>query len=347
MAAAVAPDVHRAVLEAAALDRDRGTRSVAARTTPDEGRVERRVAFVVSVAAFLVVGHLAAVVGAGLPGDALSRVTQAQAAVVSRDPHLEAIGFVWGPFPTMFQVPLVAARAWWAPLTSAGMAAVVVGALFMGGVVQQLLAWGAECGTRRWMRIAVVVLVVAHPLVWTHGVNGMSEACWLFFVVVAMRHLARWSADDDTRSLVIVGVATAAAYLTRYESAAVAVAVLLFVATVSARRSALGPARSPQWRRQQIVADVLVVAFPVVAAMVVWAAASWLTVGEPFPQFSSAYGNAALVERGAAGTIELIGDASAPGRVQFFLRQVVVAAPFLVVSVPLAFCVGRRLLRPG
>ena len=336
--------LHPAVIEAEEILREQRRRLGRARQ--DRGRGGRwsgRVTFTLSFAAFLGLGYLCTVLGGSIPGDAISRVGSGQAVVWSRDPHLEAIGFIWGPFPTLFQLPLIALRRLWLPMTSEGIAAIVVSAAFMAGSMVQLLAWGRECGAGRVARVLTLLLVAAHPLIWTHGANGMSEACWLFFLLLCLRHLARWTETDDTRSLVVVGVAIGMAYLTRYESVAVAAAVFGYVAAVSwMRRSGNGDEpRSDLTRRRELILDVAIVAFPAVVAMCAWAGASWAIVGEPFPQFTSEYGNSALVRRSAADTILLIGDPSAVGRAWFYVRQLVVAVPLLPL-VGLASLWGSR-----
>jgi len=337
--------LHPAVIEAEEILREqrrRLGRGPGRRTR--EGVLERRLAVAVSFVGFVVLGYISSAIGGMIPGDALSRVGSGQSVLFSRDPHLEAIGFIWGPFPTLFQLPFIALRWLWLPLTSAGMAAIIVSALFMAGTLSQLLAWGRETGSSRWFRIAATLLVVAHPLIWTHGANGMSEACWLFFLMLATRHLSRWIETDDTRSLVIVGVAIAMGYLTRYETAAVFAAVLCVVAVTSWARSAGdGPAPRPELtRRRETILDLAILSFPVVVTMLAWAGASWAIIGEPFPQFTSDYGNSALVRSAVLDNIALIGDAASAGRAWFFIRQLVIVSPLLVVLALVAFWGSRR-----
>lgn len=304
-------------------------------------RAERRIVGLVAFAGFAAVGLVAAI-GAGiLPGDAVSRVAAAQSVLHGRDPHLEAVGFVWGPFPTLLETPLTAFRSWWPALTSSAVAAVLVSAAFMAGVLTQLVAWGRECGSPRWCRLSVVSLTAAAPLIWMYGANGMSEACWLFFLVLACRQLARWMSSDDVGALALCGGALGLAYLTRYESAAAILATLAVVAVVSWGRSR-DDAATGSGRMGSTLVDVTVVAFPAVAAVVGWALTSWIIVGEPFAQFTSQYGNAALVAAAGDSVSGIVGDLTAAGRAWFSLRQVFVAAPLLVPLLLLALWVGDR-----
>jgi hypothetical protein len=260
--------------------------------------------------------------------------------VFGRDPHLEALGFIWGPFPAVFQVPFVWLRQWWLPMTGDALAAVVVSALFMAGVVTQLLRWGEESGARRAMRLAVVVVTVAHPLIWLYGSNGMSEACWLFFMAVVARRLALWAETDDLRHLAVSGAAIGFAYLVRYESAAVLMAVVAYVAATTFGRwhprlddPSFG---EPRWehdreRLQRTVLDVTLLAVPAVACMGLWAFASWAIIGEPFPQFTSEYGNSALVRAAGDSLSEIVPDFTRLGRAWFYLVQLSIVAPTVLL----------------
>lgn len=334
--------LHPAVVEAEQIVRVRAAEleRTARRVRRPRHRGEIAVVGTVSFALFAVVGALLAARAGVLPGDAVSRVQNAQAVVFGRDPHPEAIGFVWGPFPTAFQVPVVLLRSWWPDLTSSAVAAVLVSAAFMAGTLVQLVGWGRDAGSPRWFRWSVVVVAVAHPLVWMYGANGMSEACGMFFLVVAARQLARWLESDDVRPLMACGLALGLAYLTRYEALTAILAVGLVVAAVSTGRQPR--AWSGRERVRGVTVDVTVVALPALAAVIGWAAVSWVIIGEPFAQFSSEYGNSALVRASANGAADIVGDLSGPGRAWFFLRQLTVAAPLLIGLVLVVLWLGDR-----
>ncbi len=340
----VPAEAHPALRDARRLEEDRrraGRRAASPAAVKTAGaRTERQIAYVVSFALFLGVGWTVTRLTGEIPGDAVSRVQAAQSVVAGRDPHLEALGFIWGPFPALFQVPFVWLRQWWLPMTGDAVAAVIVSALFMAGVVAQLLRWGEESGARRTMRLVVAAVTVAHPLVWLYGSNGMSEACWLFFLVVAARRLALWAETDDLRHLGAVGASIGFAYLVRYESAAVLMAVVAYVAATTFTRwhprmddPAFG---EPRWehdreRLQRTVLDVTLVALPAAACMAMWAFASWAIIGEPFPQFTSEYGNSALVRAAGDSLRYIVPDYTRLGRAWFYLVQLSIAAPAIVL----------------
>lgn len=344
---------HPAVLDAERLvqEADRAARRAAAPpvVATDAGRLQRQVAFVGSFCAFLAVGLMAARYGGTLPGDSVSRVQAAQAVWFGRDPHLEAIGFIWGPFPTVFEVPLVWLRNVWAPMTGDAVAAVIVSALFMAGLVSQIIRWGEESGAPSLMRLGVALCVAAHPLIWVYGANGMSEACWLFFLAVLARRLALWVETDDVRHLAYAGIAAGAAYLVRYESLAVVAAVCVVVAVTTWQRwhpvvdnPKFG---EPSWdhdrdRARRTALDVAIFVVPPIAAIIGWAFASWTIIGEPFAQFTSEYGNSALVSR-AGDLSSIVPDPTKLGRAGFYMGQVLTAAPVAIVLAVAAFAFAK------
>lgn len=318
-------------------------------------RTEPAVAGLFVTVGLVALGWLAAGRGGMIPADAISRVQGALAVVAGRDPHPESIGFIWGPFPTLFQVPFVGLRAWWPALTESSMAAVLVSAVCTGLLVAQLIDWARAVGSPRWSRWSVAVLTMASPLVLLYGANGMSEACWMVLLVLAVRSLARWADEDDLGALVVGGVALGAAYLTRYETAASILAAGAFVVFVSAGRRPVddgwergtvgGVVGGPRRRLRSIALDLAILAFPIGAAVVGWSLVSYAVVGEPLAQLTSDYGNAALVRDGAGAIESIIGDTSVPGRVGFYLRQLAVVAPLLIPLLLVAWWVGGRTAR--
>ena len=81
------------------------------------------------------------------------------------------------------------------------------------------------------------------------------------------------------------------AYLTRYD----AVGTWRPPECWSAPRPICGPGSPPRLRRALL--DLLLVSGPGFAAFVGWAVASWLITGDAFAQFTSQYGNAAILEQ--------------------------------------------------
>ncbi len=133
-----------------------------------------------------------------------------------------------------------------------------------------------------------------------YGSNGMSEAPFVFFLTWAVRRLIMWMVDDDVHHLIVAGgIAMGLAYLTRYDAVACVAAAGIVVGTTTYLR-----ARTPPRLRRALL-DVVLVSGPGFAAFLGWAATSWLITGQAFAQFSSQYGNAAILEQSGQTAAEL------------------------------------------
>lgn len=289
------------------------------------------VVFAVSTLLYLVTGAILAAGHGYLMGDALSRVSATQAALFSRDPHLSAIGFVFTPLTSLAQLPMVALAPLFPWLTTWGISGVLMSSLFMGGAVTVIHGIGTDRGASYWLTLCVTVLFALNPMIVFYAGNGMSEALFVFFLCWAIRRLMRWVRTDDAHDLTAAGIALGLAYLTRYDAVAPACAAGLFVCVMSARR------RGDERRWWAAGMDTFLVLSPIGMAFLIWAATSWLITGQAFQQFTSQYGNTAiLAQEGAAGT-----DARAAA-LQYSIAAMLVLGPALPLLIPVAGALGIR-----
>ncbi|MGW4247734.1 ABC transporter, partial [Nocardia sp. NPDC004722] len=189
--------------------------------------------FAGSTALYLGTGAFVTAGRADLMGDALSRVSATQSALLSRDPHLSAIGFVFTPLTSLAQLPFVAVSGWLPGITRWGLSGVLMTALFMAGAVTMVWGIGVDRGAPRWLCGLVTAVFAINPMVVFYGGNGMSEALFLFCLCWAARRLMRWMRTDDVDDLVACGIALGLGYLTRYDALAPAAAAATLVFAVS------------------------------------------------------------------------------------------------------------------
>jgi len=262
------------------------------------GRNDRRlktVAWIASFAVYVAVGYWLQVRHGFILGDALSRVSAAQSVLFSRSPHLAAIGFIFTPLTAMVQIPVIAASPLFPALAGRAFAGSIMSAAFMAGAVVQILSMGTDRGLPRRYVVTIAVLFAVNPMVIFYGSNGMSEAPFIFFISWAVRRLIMWMVDDDVHHLVIAGgIAMGLAYLTRYDAVACVAAAGFVVGLTTYLRAR----RAPRFRRALL--DLMLVSAPGFMAFIGWAAASWLITGEAFAQFTSQYGNAAILKQSGA-----------------------------------------------
>jgi 4-amino-4-deoxy-L-arabinose transferase-like glycosyltransferase len=250
------------------------------------------VLLVCSFALFAAIGGVLTFHYGSIMGDAESRVADGWYVFFSRDPHLAAVGFVWNPLPSILVMPFFLFKSLWPALTNRAFAGNLASALFMAGCVVELRRILRELGTSQvvaWVLLAVFAL---NPMILFYGANGMTEAFYLFFLLVALRYLMRWLHAGGMINLVIVGIALGLDYLVRYEAIAAAGVVGLVVGYVTFRRTS-GTVKE---RLQTAGADLVVYGLPPAAAFVGWAIVSYVITGQLFQQISSQYGNTSQIQ---------------------------------------------------
>jgi hypothetical protein len=290
-------------------------------------------AYFVAFALYIGVGYWLQVQHGFILGDALSRVSAAQSVLFSRDPHLAAIGFIFTPLTAMVQIPAIAISPWWPDLAERAFAGSLMSAVFMAGCVVQVMSIGTDRRLPRGYVLTITALFALNPMIVFYGSNGMSEAPFIFFVTWAVRRLIMWMIDDDVHHLIAAGgIAMALSYLTRYDAVACIAAAGVVVAITTYRRAAPPP------RLRRALLDLLLVSGPGLASFIGWAAASWLITGLPFAQFSSQYGNTAILAQSGLATSDF------GGGLVFAATCITLLAPTLVL---LALWAGViRLRRP-
>lgn len=248
--------------------------------------------FAAALGLYLLLGAVLVLGFDSIMEDALARVSAAATVTAALDPKLAAVGFVWTPLPALLMVPFAPLRAVWPELVSSGFLAVLVSAPAMAGVVAVVHGIAADLRVHRAVRIVLTAGTLLAPLLAIYAANGMTEALLLLALLLAVRRLLRWVADPDRHAeLVAAGLSLGLGYLARYEAIVAAAAATALVAAVTATRAR-------HRRGSAVLADVLLVGGPAAAAFLLWAGLSWLTVGSPFEQFTSSYGNAALTGTG-------------------------------------------------
>lgn len=293
-----------------------------------------RLIFAGSALLYLLTGAFVTAGRGYLMGDALSRVSATQSALFSRDPHLSAIGFVFTPLTSLAQLPFVAFSPWFPGITRWGLSGVLMTALFMAGAVVMVWGIGTDRGAPQWLCVLVTAVFALNPMVVFYGGNGMSEALFLFCLCWAVRRLMRWVRTDGVHDLVACGIALGLGYLTRYDALAPAAAAAVVVFAVSYYRR-----RHDDYRFSGAAMDLTLVIAPVVLAFVVWAATSWLITGEAFQQFTSQYGNTAILAQSGAAAPEHPFAA-----LQYSLGAMLILSPVLPLLLPVtaALAVWRR-----
>jgi hypothetical protein len=283
-------------------------------------------------ALYITVGSLLAFKYHSWFGDAQARLANAYYVLYSRDPHFAAIGFVWNPGTSLAEIPVLLFKPIFPALSTETFGAVIVSAVAMAAAGYQIYRFAEELRLGPLMRWGLLAAFVANPMILYFGANGMSEPLFIFTLVATARYLAQWLREQTAKALVSSALALGLAYLVRNEAAAAAILGVVLVAGVTYLRSD----GDGQRRRLAALTDAGIFLIPFTLAFVGWAGLSWVIVGHPFEQYSSAYGTASQLK-----LLNLNGGTKS-GRFWWAFRAMLLMAPVVPLILPLALGRVRR-----
>ncbi|WP_053959773.1 hypothetical protein [Sulfobacillus thermosulfidooxidans] len=242
-------------------------------------------------------------------GDAVSRVANAYYVLFGRNPHLGAIGFIWNPLPSLFELPLITLYPLFPAIVTKGLAGICVSALFA--------AWGAVHLHRILVNFAVpkpwnyvITLIFAlNPLIVLYGANGMSDIMLLSCLLGTYSGVLDFLSTHALSRLVSAGIWLALALGMRYE--AVPFGTLMILSLMMAQWKTI---KTAMWAGSAIILGA-----PVVFSGGLWIYFNWAIMKNPLYFLNSNYGNLAQTRTGAyltpalehayhnvAGTIEYV-----------------------------------------
>ncbi len=265
-------------------------------------------------------------------GDALSRAANAYYVFFSRNPHLGAIGFIWNPLPSFFELPIVSLYSLFPAVVTKGLAAFVVSAVFG--------SWGAVnlnhilkgFGIRNPIRITFTLLYALNPLIALYGANGMSDIMLVSCTLGVYSGVFDYFYTGSLRRLVHAGVWMAMGLGMRYE--AVPIGAFVIVGLIAAQ---WGKTSAAHWKGAAIL-----LAAPIVFAGGLWIYFNWLIMKNPLYFLDSNYGNLAQTQTGAYLTPALAAaQHSVVGSIYYLLHFSLLYWPLIFVFIPtLFFCFG-------
>ncbi len=222
-------------------------------------------------------------------GDALSRVANAYDVLFGRNPHLGALGFIWNPLPSLFELPVVALYKIFPAVVTKGVAGIFVSGLFA--------AWGAIHLKRILKNFAVpqgwtyvITLIFAlNPLIILYGANGMSDIMLVSCLLGTYSGVFDFLTTQSLRRLVAAGIWMALGLGMRYE--AVPFGALVILGLMAAQWGKTSPDR---WKGSAIILGA-----PIVFSGGLWIYFNWAIMKNPLYFLDSNYGNLAQTRTGA------------------------------------------------
>lgn len=191
--------------------------------------------------------------------DAASRTLTAQTVVLSRDPHLAAMGFYWPPLPMFARIPFVLLLF---PFGQSMVAGAVSTAFISALVIPVLAAIGRELNLTTAKSALLIGLYAMNPVVIFYAANGMSEACSYLFLAVTYLGYLRYSSSRRTEDLRLVSIGLALGVMSRIEFIGITIAFVVACALLT---------RRDRWKRMSFL-----VALPPLFVFLLWTWASEL-----------------------------------------------------------------------
>lgn len=223
--------------------------------------------------------------------DAYSRAVNALLALYSSSPHLAAIGFIWMPLPSLIEMFWVVMYPLWPAVVSTGFASTLTTALASGATAALLLATARKLDLNPKLAWVYTLVVVANPMLFLYGSNGLSEGVAAPFLTGAVCALVLFWRTGRRRYVALVALALALGTASLYE--AIPFGAALFAAVVLGALWETHESRLPGMRSHWRTAEglgILVISpsFYVVAA---WVAANALIMKNPLYFATSEYSN--------------------------------------------------------
>lgn len=231
-------------------------------------------------------------------GDGISRVANAFYVLYSRNPHLGAIGFVWNPLPSFIDLFFLLLYSWIPAMAAKGIAGLLMCAIFAALTAGIAAKAFLTRGCPRWSAVVFPLLFSLSPMIFLFGFNGMSDAPFMFFVILSTIHFLNWLDDNKTRELAIAAFALAMAFWCRYEAVpfgfamilSAVIAVMLYQHSPPTDKAGI----RAKWSRAE--GAMLIIALPLLYSCLLWIFMNATIMHNPFYFLNGEYTNTAQIE---------------------------------------------------
>ena len=266
-----------------------------------------------------------------------SRVANAYYVLFSRDPHLGAIGFIWNPLPSVFELPFVALHPIWPGLVSKGIAGIIVSAVFGSIGVVALVRILAGFNVPKVWRISITIIFALNPLVILYAANGMSDLMLVSCILATYSGILDFLYNASLRRLSAAAFWMAIAFGIRYE--AVPFGAFIIGGMVI---GLWGRVKHVQWAGIAVILGA-----PLVFAGGIWLYFNWLIMKDPLYFLDSSYGNLAQTRTGTYVTHSTaMAEHSVVGTLLYVAHFTLLFWPIDIGIVLTAFFVFGRLRDP-
>ncbi len=231
------------------------------------GKTEAAATLVVLVYAGLAV-VLVGGLGLGSP-EAMARTARLGTLWDGFDASLLALGFDRPPLLTLIAAPFAAFPV----LREGGLAAALATALTAGLAVHAATGVAHRSGLTGPATALFVLAFAFHPLLLFAGVVGLPETLYASLVLIALSSFGMWLHRESVSAVIGAGVAIGVAFVVRYDSVFLALAMAIVFWRVAA-------ARARDHEADAALAPMLAFCVPVAFMVGLWSLISWFPRGE-------------------------------------------------------------------
>lgn len=231
--------------------------------------------------------------------DGISRVANAFYVLYSRDPHLAAIGFVWNPLPSFVNVLFLLLYPWIPAMATKGIAGLLMSAIFYSATAFIAAKAFVQRNLPRWLAVLFPLLFFLSPMIFLFGFNGMSDAPFMFFVILSILRFLSWLDSHHVGELAIASFALALSFWCRYEAIPFGFSLMIgcVIAALFIHKTQVPPREgllSYKWSRAE--SSLAVIASPLIYSVILWILLNAIIMQNPLYFLNGEYTNLAQIE---------------------------------------------------
>ncbi|MEK7495712.1 MAG: hypothetical protein AAB569_00810 [Patescibacteria group bacterium] len=252
--------------------------------------------------------------------DAIARTALAFFTIFGRDPHLAAIGFVWQPFLSLVEIPLILVLR---PFGLMMMAGPAITAIF--GALSALLIYkiGLLVNPQGKLSSFIISLLFGiNPLILLYSSIGTSEAVFLFSLIISSYFFVKWFYKMNQLDFLQASFFMSFSFWSRYESVPAIIAfILLLVIQLIFKRI----------KYKKIESALILFILPFSFSVGFWIVLNWFIMKNPLYFLNSEYSNSAFTT-GIKNNPQAIENSyhSLVGSFLYVIKRLILLAPIIV-----------------
>ncbi len=215
--------------------------------------------------------------------DAISRTALAFFTYFGRNPHLAAVGFVWQPLPSLLQLPFLILLK---PLGYMMMAGPIVTAI--SGALSAVAVYKTSqllLPHKTVIPLCIALLFGLNPLILLYSTIGTSEIIFISTLLLSTYFMVKWIITKNHIFLVSCSLFISLSFWSRYEALPMFGGYFLLIIYI---------AYIQKMKLKTLEGALLQFTIPFIYSVLIWMAANFFIMKDPFYFLHSEYSNSAF-----------------------------------------------------